>query len=268
MGKIKIYNFGNSNGVPCLYFHGFPSSGLEAGLCDDLANKRGWKIFSFDRPGYGNTEANSNSKNRSFYADVQSQLPSGKHIVIGVSGGAPYAMDYVAKHGDRVEALYLICPLAGLKSAIILQSYSEKIRFMLRLFQGMPEGLQVQIFKMVTFLRGQPEQYLPKFVRSLPSVDQSIFAGREDVFHSIFRTSRQQKMLGCVKDLHFYLGLDPGELQMPQVPIQIYHGLADTIVPPASSLLLGKLWPWAKVDMIPGEGHFSLPVARLAKLLD
>ena len=121
----------------------------------------------------------------------------------------------------------------------------------------------------MTASRGSPQEYFPKFKAGLPLVDQVVFSGSGmEMFHATYLAARKQQMQGCVTDLMFYLNADPALLAVPRIPIHLYHGLADTIVPPRSSELLAELWPWAKLSLIPGEGHFSLPVLHLKKILD
>ena len=53
-GRILGFaEYGPSSGSPLLYFHGFPSSRLEAKNLTKLAIRHNIRILSIDRPGYG-----------------------------------------------------------------------------------------------------------------------------------------------------------------------------------------------------------------------
>ncbi|KAL7553387.1 hypothetical protein ACHAWF_016666 [Thalassiosira exigua] len=102
---------------PVLYFHGFPGCGAEAGIfCARSVAKEGGAVYAIDRPGMGtmssrydiDTRRNSNGvcdparANLETFVDGVWELV--KHegweefSVIGVSGGGPYAMAFLASY--------------------------------------------------------------------------------------------------------------------------------------------------------------------------
>ena len=53
-GRSLAYaEYGDPNGRPAFYFHGWPSSRIEAALGDRLGRERGVRLISPDRPGLG-----------------------------------------------------------------------------------------------------------------------------------------------------------------------------------------------------------------------
>lgn len=50
---LGFAEYGNPNGRPLLYFHGYPSSRIEAEAADTMAQRCGIRILSLDRPGFG-----------------------------------------------------------------------------------------------------------------------------------------------------------------------------------------------------------------------
>ena len=51
--RLGYAEFGDTMGKPVLYFHGFPSSRLEAAGFDDIARRVGARVVGVDRPGFG-----------------------------------------------------------------------------------------------------------------------------------------------------------------------------------------------------------------------
>ena len=47
---------GDPGGVPVLFFHGTPGSGLLGALWDDAARQRDLRLLALDRPGYGRSD--------------------------------------------------------------------------------------------------------------------------------------------------------------------------------------------------------------------
>jgi pimeloyl-ACP methyl ester carboxylesterase len=53
-GRLLGYaRYGDPNGTPVFYFHGFPGSRLEARLADAVASRNGVRVIALDRPGSG-----------------------------------------------------------------------------------------------------------------------------------------------------------------------------------------------------------------------
>jgi pimeloyl-ACP methyl ester carboxylesterase len=106
--------WGSPNGSPLLYFHGFPSSRLEAYGLQSMAANRNIRIFSLDRPGFGLSTYDPRRRIMDWPADVQdfaSQVGISQFSVLGVSGGGPYALA-CAKQLPR-ERLRAVGVLAG-----------------------------------------------------------------------------------------------------------------------------------------------------------
>jgi pimeloyl-ACP methyl ester carboxylesterase len=87
--------YGNPNGKPLLYFHGFPSSRLEAYALDSIAFRRDIRLLALDRPGFGLSTHDQRRHINDWPTDVQtfaSKLGLSRFAVLGVSGGGPYAL--------------------------------------------------------------------------------------------------------------------------------------------------------------------------------
>ncbi len=53
-GRLLGYAvYGDPEGWPIFYFHGFPGSRLEAQLADRVAARMGIRLIALDRPGFG-----------------------------------------------------------------------------------------------------------------------------------------------------------------------------------------------------------------------
>jgi len=100
---------------PVLYFHGFPGCGLEAEfLCASSVADNGGLLYAIDRPGMGKTSSpyGSNSGEavdpetnlRTFINNVWElieDLEWDEFSVIGVSGGGPYTLAFLASYLQR-----------------------------------------------------------------------------------------------------------------------------------------------------------------------
>ena len=108
--RLGFAEFGDQQGRPLFYFHGFPGSRLEARLADRISRDLHVRFIAIDRPGYG---LSSFKAGRSFLdladdvCDLADTLEIGRFSILGVSGGGPYAAACARKipvylwHGEK-----------------------------------------------------------------------------------------------------------------------------------------------------------------------
>ncbi|KFY14345.1 hypothetical protein V491_06080 [Pseudogymnoascus sp. VKM F-3775] len=104
--QLGYAEYGDRNGTPLFYFHGYPSSRLEAYAIDDIAQRQHTRLLALDRPGFGLSTPQPNRTITDWPTDV-SAFAKGMQIsrfaVLGVSGGGPYAL--ACAHGLPQEKL-------------------------------------------------------------------------------------------------------------------------------------------------------------------
>jgi pimeloyl-ACP methyl ester carboxylesterase len=87
--------YGSREGKPLLFFHGYPSSRLEASGVDELARRRGIRVISLDRPGNGLSTMQPNRTIMDWTVDIRAfaeGMKLDRFAIIGGSGGGPYAL--------------------------------------------------------------------------------------------------------------------------------------------------------------------------------
>ena len=92
---LGFAEYGVPDGKPVLYFHGYPSSRLEAEPADEMARCRGLRFIALDRPGFGLSTPQPHRRILDWPKDVQAfakgmRLPP--FAVLGLSGGGPFAL--------------------------------------------------------------------------------------------------------------------------------------------------------------------------------
>lgn len=93
---IGFDEYGDQNGrTTLLYFHGYPSSRVEARALHRLAHAHSVRVLSLDRPGYGLSSPQAKRTLMDWPRDVEA-FARGKGIerfaVMGTSGGGPFAV--------------------------------------------------------------------------------------------------------------------------------------------------------------------------------
>jgi len=98
--RLGFAEFGDLQGRPVFYFHGFPGSRLEARLADRISRDSQVRFIGIDRPGYG---LSSVKPERTFIdsagdaAELADALGIDRFSILGVSGGGPYAAACASK---------------------------------------------------------------------------------------------------------------------------------------------------------------------------
>src|SRR5258707_8146808 len=91
---VAFQEYGDANGVPVVFCHGWPSSCPMAQLPDEPARELGVRIISPDRPGISASSLQPDRKLADWPRVIEGildDLSIGKFRMLAISGGAPYA---------------------------------------------------------------------------------------------------------------------------------------------------------------------------------
>ena len=108
---VAFQEYGDANGVPVVFCHGWPSSCTMAQLTDEPARELGVRIISPDRPGISGSSLQHDRKLTDWPHIVQGvidHLGIGEFRMLAISGGAPYAYATAATMPDRVRAIAIV----------------------------------------------------------------------------------------------------------------------------------------------------------------
>jgi pimeloyl-ACP methyl ester carboxylesterase len=263
--------FGPAEGPPVLYFHGWPSSRLEPAILVTA----GIRIISVDRPGYGISDAVTGRRPRKL-ADwprdigcLLKTLGIGRFALFGMSGGAPYAAAVAAAMPDRVAGLALVAGLGPPESAGMRQG-----RAGLLLGFGRARLSRHIVFNAArrALLDEQNETRLlairRRFVSRLQR-DNTTFDGEFGRrMMACWREGLRRGIEGAASDARIYGEPWPFDVASIKVPLDIWHGEEDHIVPCAVGRAYAAALPRAQTFFMPGEGHVSLVTTHLDDILD
>lgn len=88
-------DFGDPDGYPLLWFHGFPASRLEVISFSQIAHRLNIRLMALDRPGFGLSTFQPERRIMDWPTDVLAFVMHAnlkRFIVLGASGGGPYAL--------------------------------------------------------------------------------------------------------------------------------------------------------------------------------
>lgn len=271
--RLCVAEYGDDRGIPAIYCHGFPACRYEAGLGEQAARRAGVRLIAADRPGYGRSSRQEGRRIIDWARDVArlaDDLDLGRFHLIGVSGGAPFALACAASLGDRVIGTAIVCGMAPIAGRGATRGMLALERLWLGLAGRMP-GLTSALLTpgAAALLRRFPYRVLALMRAALPVPDRQVLSDPEvaavvveSVTEAFARDSR-----GAAQDLILYTRPWAFSLAQVQGPVDLWHGELDRTVPARMGRELADSLPRCRTHFVPGEGHFSLPVRHMERIL-
>ncbi len=125
---MAFAEYGQPDGEPVFFCHGWPASRLQAGLLHNEGLELGARIIAPDRPGIGFSPIQKGRRLRDWPAligGLADTLELDRFRILGVSGGGPYALATAWGLPERTIAASVVCgapPLADRHDVIALNS--------------------------------------------------------------------------------------------------------------------------------------------------
>lgn len=266
--RLAYAQFGDPDGAPLFACHGFPGSRLEGALLHRAAVDTGFRLITPDRPGFGESDPRPGRTLLDWPSDLAAladHLGFARFHLLGISGGGPYALSCAAQLPGRLTAVGLIAPLGPLAEPPLLKIMHQPARTILAAASRVPPVADA-LFRYVLCptYRRRPERLLRLQRRLSPGADARTLAGPEveAAISRVMREAVRHGPEGLLEDIRVYVSRWGFELTGISLPVMLWHGLEDTVVPPQHSRRLALDLPGACAKFLPGEGHFSLPLHR------
>ena len=214
---------GRGDGFPVLYLHGaIGSPRWRTPMLDELIERLGMRYVVVNRPGFAGSDPAPGRTVADFAADVEDvadALRFGRFSVVGVSAGAPYAL------ACAWALPYRLCAAAA-ASPVIPASGA-----------GASAGLRYT---------------LPRMAYAAPRIGP-LAASAQLRLLGLQGTTAPRAMVEDFEVCRKPWGFDPSEVVMP---VSLWHGARDRIVPLAHALRLAAALPDCDANVEPGAGHF------------
>ena len=278
--KLEVQEYGDPLGHPIVFFHGLIGSHHQASYVSEQARREGMRIIAPNRPGVGSSDPVVRSTAVEVIDDVKDLVDSlglKTFSVIGISGGAPYALAVLSKLPHRISTVTLISGMGPMQLPGALEGMEKRRRFFLEV-GSRSRKLACRAFQTASDrFHNNPERFLKGLIRSWSVPDQRIFERTEifDLFlkdlHQVF--TEGQGAEGLAQELSIYRNNGFTIKDLPSnIRITLWHGVSDWIVPPAMAWRMVNALPNAEAHFVPG-GHFMAIdiaesiVSRLKQLL-
>jgi pimeloyl-ACP methyl ester carboxylesterase len=272
---VAFQEYGDADGIPVIFCHGWPSSCTMAQLTDEPARELGIRIISPDRPGISGSSLQPDRKLADWprvIEGVLDHLGIGEFRALAISGGAPYAYATAATMPGRVRAIAIVCgaiPMAELEDG---RGLLPLYRWMLALYRSRPQllrrlfGLARPILALRPPVRLRP--LLLKMLMLRPCDAESLrdAAAFEAIFESQRRAWRGSAE-GVMADAQIYAQPWGFSLEGIRVPVRLWHGTQDRAFSVRLAEEIAERLPNCKAHFIDDAGHYSLPIRYMREIL-
>jgi len=260
--------YGDPQGKPLFYFHGWPSSRIEFGgyKGDEIAKRLNVRVIAPDRPGFGLSSYQPHYRFTDWPQDVSrlaDHLGFDRFAIVGYSASSPYTLACAYALSDRLTALGVISGVAQPFS--VPGATTGMPTIMLWTTARIHPRLTWFMFNMMkNTIANAPRDQLPK------SAKQAMMAEADFEFIKSHPYAMAANMDGGTEALH-QGGLGPAEagalywkpwgfrLEDIRMMVHVWHGEDDLNAPfAAHGKVLAQRLPNVEAKFYPGEGHISL----------
>jgi pimeloyl-ACP methyl ester carboxylesterase len=272
--SLEVLVEGSTDGRALLFHSGTPSGVTTFSLLAKGAADRGLRLVSYSRPGYGDSTVQPSRSVADVADDVSAildALDAELFLTLGWSGGGPHALACAALLPERCTAAAVLAGVAPF--------YAEGLNW----FNGMgPENVEefgatlAGVGPLTEYLQRQRadlqevtgEQVAEALGGLVPSVDKSALTGQfADEMAQSFRRAVLRGIEGWRDDDLAFVQPWGFDLQSLRVPVALWQGRLDRMVPFAHGQWLADHVAGARVHLFDDEGHLSL-MHQVDRILD
>jgi pimeloyl-ACP methyl ester carboxylesterase len=256
--KLSYAEYGDSQGKPLFYFHGWPVSRLGGVIYDEAAQELGIRVISPDRPGIGFSDFKENRSLLDYPDDIlelADQLGIDKFAVLGQSGGGPYAASVAYKIPQRLNKVGILVGLGPTYVPGLLDGMSWFYKFGWENYSKIPFIAEIAVLQ---------HFFIAKF--SLDFLSNFAFGSKEDKrvlsnykYRSKLLESRKevfrQGIKGASLELKLYTTKWNFDLSKIKSKVYLFYGEDDRNVPLAMGKYYHSQIPGSILKTYLGEGH-------------
>lgn len=271
--SLAVHEYGEPQGQPVIFCHGWPSSSTMAELTDVPAKELGLRIISPDRPGISGSSLHRERRLLDWVPivrQVADHLGLAAFRVLAISGGAPYALATAFAMPDRVPAIAVI---SGAPSLTDLSDHTGLLplyRWMLLLYHRNPSLLRFffRLARPFASLR-MSIRLARKMLRFLQPCDAEALRDAA-AFNACFESQRRAwrgGAEGVMLDAEIYAQPWGFRLEEISTPVRLWHGRKDRSFSYRLAEEMAKRLPNCQLRIVEDAGHYSLPIRNMREIL-
>ncbi len=253
--------YGDPNGWPVLFFHGIPGSRLQRDPDLSALADLSICVYALDRPGTGLSTYQKRRTLLNWPEDVRAfcdGLGIDRFDCIGISSGGPYALACAYRLSDRIGQVALVSSLAPLDRSELFEQLNPRMKRLFLFAHRHPNLLNKLAGMLFWIFQSRFDKAFEHLVADLPGSDKTLLTqpAIAEMFKKDVGQAFRQGSRGVVSDMNILFKPWGFDLEQIQLPVQIWHGTSDTIVPLPLARFNFEHLPKAQAHFIDGAGHF------------
>lgn len=273
--SLDLYVAGPEDGETLLFYPGTPSGGLLYPALVAAAGERGLRTVSWSRPGYGSSTRQEGRAVADVVPDtvtVLDRVGADSCHAIGWSGGGPHVLAAAALLPERVRGVATIggvapYPAEGLDWTAGMGA--ENVEEFGRTLAGPDALLPFMEPNRQQVMSVTRDEVAAAFGDLIDDVDRGSLSGAfADWVASLFRESVRVGYWGWFDDDLAFVRPWGFDLASLRVPVHIWQGRQDRMVPYAHGEWLAAHVPTACPHLSDTHGHLTLIADSLPEILD
>ncbi len=274
---LEVLELGDPDGLPLLYHGGQPSAAWSSPLLDELARGAAMRLVTCSRPGYGASSPRPLPAEGPRVADdvadcvaLLDHLGIAEFVTLGWSGGGPRALACAALLPGRCRAATSLAGAAPYDAEGLdwpAGMGQDNVDEYAAAAAG-PEPYGALLSEAFLPVLGVDQDEMADAMAGLlPPVDvAALDGGLSDLLHHTFQRAGLQGVRGIRDDGLAMVHPWGFDLATITVPVAIWQGALDAMVPFAHGEWLATHVPGARAHLEPDEGHVSI-ARRLPEML-
>ncbi len=272
---LEVLTDGPAEGLPLIFHYGTPCAAVLFGPLVAEATRRKLRTVIYSRPGYATSTAKPGRSVADAVRDVQAilgELDAEEFVTIGWSGGGPHALACAANLPDRCAAavsLAGVAPYAAAGLDWMAGMGPENIEEFNLALQG-EAALTPWLEQQAVALSQVEGPAVAAALGGLVSdVDKAALTGEfAEFMAAVFRRAVSSGSDGW-RDDDLAFTRDWGfDLARIERPVAVWQGEQDRMVPFTHGQWLAQHIPNARVRLYRDEGHLSLALKALDRIID
>jgi pimeloyl-ACP methyl ester carboxylesterase len=272
---LHLHDEGDPDGAVVVVHHGTPGSGRFYPPHVERARERGLRLIAYDRAGYGGSTPNPGRDVAAVANDISDTLGAlgvERYASMGGSGGGPHTLALGALLADRCVGICAIASPTPWEAERIdwLAGQGEQNQEEWAAALEGPEALEAYLEPVAEeMVEATPEALRDVLATLLPPVDREVLTGELAKHAHISMTEAVAPGVAGWRDDDLAFTRPWGfELTEIRVPVLLWQGVQDLMVPVAHGRWLAERIPGVEAHISEEDGHLSIAEGRLPEIFD
>jgi pimeloyl-ACP methyl ester carboxylesterase len=272
--RLDLRVSGPAGGLPLVFHHGTPGAATPIRALERAAHARGLRLVTTSRPGYGDSTPQPGRSVVDVVADtaaVLAAIGAGRCLIAGWSGGGPHALACGARLGATAAVLVIAgnAPYGAAGLDWMAGMGQENIVEYSAALEGEDQLRSYLLHEREQLKGATAADVIASLETLLPDVDRAVLTGEvgEDLAANL-REAVRTGVEGWLEDDMTDLRSWGFGLEEISVPVMIWQGSADLMVPFSHGQWLASQLPGASAHLEEGEGHLSVALGAMDRMLD